>query len=397
MAHPIDRLEISSVSITCSQNGGDGVYLEENVRPQIMAMMRPKHGGDVWGKGNILDYSSNVNPFGHPERLNEYIEKASKELMNYPDDSSLAIKEAIAERYAVDTSNIIVGAGSAEIIRLFPEVFVSPGDKVLMPHPTFSEYSFGCRLMGARIIDVPLPEENEFRPDIGSIINSLDGVKAVYLCNPNNPTGKIVPRKDVLELVSEAERKHTIVFLDETLLELSKTDKDVSCVDTIDSYQNLFIIRSFTKSFAMPGLRIGYGFGNKELIRYMDTGRLTWNLGTIEQRVGTMLMKNEQAHVKKAVDMLESEKIRMHSEMNRIFPYAVPDTDSYFFFCPLYKLGVKSPEFRKVMLENGILVRACSSFNSPCENYSRFCVKTPAMNDIFLKSLKETVDFFRGR
>lgn len=370
--------------------------LEENVRPQIRAMMRPKHGGDVWGKGNVLDYSSNVNPLGHPERLNDYIEKASQELINYPDDSSLAIREAIAERYDVGVNNVIVGAGSAEIIRLFPEVFVSPGDKVLMPHPIFSEYAFGCRLMGAEIMDAPLPEENDFRPDIGSIINSLDRAKAVYFCNPNNPTGKIAPRKDVLELVSAAERKNTMVFLDETLLELSKSDKDVSCVDSIDSYQNLFIIRSFTKSFAMPGLRIGYGFGNEELIRYMNAGRLTWNLGTIEQRVGAMLMRNEQAHVKKAVDLLESEKIRMHSEMNRIFPYAVPDSDSYFFFCPLYQLGVKSPEFRKAMLERGILVRDCSSFGSPCENYSRFCVKTPEMNDVFLRSLKETVESLRG-
>ncbi len=389
-------MEISSISITCAHNGGDGMYLEENVRPQIRAMMRPKHGGDVWGKGSVLDYSSNVNPLGHPERLNEYIEKASQELINYPDDSALIIKEAIAERYDVGVNNVIVGAGSAEIIRLFPEVFVSPGDKVLMPHPTFSEYSFGCRLMGAEIIDASLPEENDFRPDIGSIINLLDNTKAVYFCNPNNPTGKIAARKEVLELVSEAERKNTMVFLDETLLELSSKDKDVSCVGSIDSHQNLFIIRSFTKSFAMPGLRIGYGFGNEDLIRYMNTGRLTWNLGTIEQRVGSMLIREEQEHVRKAVDLLDSEKIRMYSEMIRIFPYAVPDTDSYFFFCPLYKLGVKSPEFRKAMLERGILVRDCSSFGSPCENYSRFCVKTPEMNDVFLKSLKETIESLRG-
>lgn len=372
------------------------MYLEENVRPQIRAMMRPKHGGDVWGKGNVLDYSSNVNPLGHPERLNEYIEKSSQELINYPDDSSLIIREAIAERYDVGVNDVIVGAGSAEIIRLFPEVFVSSGDKVLMPYPIFSEYGFGCRLMGAEIVNVPLPEENDFKPDIGSIINSLDHAKVVYFCNPNNPTGKIAPKKDVLELVSAAEKKNAMVFLDETLLELSKSDRDVSCVDSIDSYQNLFIIRSFTKSFAMPGLRIGYGFGNKELIKYMNTGRLTWNLGTIEQRVGTMLMRDEQAHVKRAVNLLESEKVRMYSEMSRIFPYVIPDTDSYFFFCPLYHLGVKSPEFRKAMLERGILVRDCSSFGSPCENYSRFCVKTPEMNNVFLKSLKETVESLRG-
>ena len=366
--------------------------LEDRVRPQIKAMMRPQHGGDVWGKGEILDYSSNVNPLGHPEKLNEYIVQAAEGLVNYPDDSSLTIREAIAERYAVAVDNVLVGAGSAEIIRLFPEVFVSPGDKVLMPHPIFSEYGFGCRLMGAQIIDAPLSEENDFRPDMSELIALLNDVKAVYFCNPNNPTGKMAAKKEVLELVAAAAKKETMVFLDETLLELSAKDAQVSCVDSIESYDNLFIIRSFTKSFAMPGLRIGYSFGNKELINYMNAGRLTWNLGTVEQRVGAQLMRNEQNHVKKAVELLESEKVRMYREMSKILPYPLPNTDSYFFFCPLYQLKVKSPEFRRAMLERGVLVRDCSSFGSPCENYSRFCVKTPEMNSRFLEALQETVE-----
>jgi threonine-phosphate decarboxylase len=369
------------------------VSVGNRVRPEVRAMARPKHGGDVWGYRDIKDYSSNVNPLGAPPKLNEYIMEAAADLTNYPDDSCADLKAAISERYGIPADSIVVGAGSAEIIRLFPEVFVRPGDAVVMPRPTFSEYGFACRLMGARMVDVPLDEERSFRIDTGRLISAVGpGTKAVYLCNPNNPTGLMIGRGEVMELVEEAARRDAMVFLDETLLELSERDREVSCVDEVGSHDNLFIIRSFTKSFAMPGLRIGYGFGSREVVRYLDAGRLSWNLGTIEQRVAARLMRDERGHVRRAVDMLVREKERMHTQVSGILPYPIPKPDSYFFFCPVHRLGITSSQFRSLMLERDVLVRDCSSFGPPCERYSRFCVKTPDKNDEFLEALRGTVD-----
>ena len=276
-------------------------------------MVRPRHGGDVWGRLEVKDFSSNVNPLGPPERLGDYIAEAARDMENYPDDSCAELKEAISARYDVPSSSIIVGAGSAELIRLFPEVFVRPGDRVVMPRPTFSEYGFACRLMGADIVDLPLPESDRFRLDAGSMIEEMaPGTRSVYVCNPNNPTARMLARKEVMEVVSEAARRDIMVFLDETLLELSERDRDVSCVQEVEGHDNLFIIRSFTKSFAMPGIRAGYGFGNPGLIRFMDAARLSWNLGTLEQRVATRLM-SEERHVRRAVNMLVDEKERMRA------------------------------------------------------------------------------------
>lgn len=372
---------------------GLATSVEERVRPEVRSMARPRHGGDVWGYNGIEDYSSNVNPLGAPERLAEYIRDAAGDLINYPDDTASGLKGAIASRYDVPAGSIVVGAGSAELIRLFPEVFISPGDKVVMPKPTFSEYGFACRLMGARMVDHPLREEDGFRVDVGSLINALDReTKAVYLCNPNNPVGRMIGRREVMELVEEAGRRDVMVFLDETLLELSERDQDVTCVHEVESHDNMFLIRSFTKSFAMPGLRIGYGFGSKEVVRFMEAGRLSWNIGTLEQRVGARLMSEEQEHVRKAVRMLVDEKKRMHSELSRILPYRVPLPDSYFFFCPVHPLGVSSRQFRAAMLEERMLVRDCSSFGAPCDRYSRFCVKTPERNEAFLGAMRSAVE-----
>ena len=357
-------------------------------------MARPRHGGDVWGDLDVRDYSSNVNPLGPPPRLAEYIANAASELHCYPDDSCARLKEAIASRYDVSADGVIVGAGSAELIRLFAEVFISPGDKVVMPCPTFAEYSFGCRLMGASVVDHTLPEDDGFALDVAELSSQLDGAKAVYVCNPNNPTSRMTGKRDLLDLIEEAARKEVLVFLDETLLELSSRSEELSLIPEVERLENLFIIRSFTKSFAMPGLRIGYGFGSKEMLRFMEVGRLTWNLGTIEQRVATMLMEDEQDHVSKAVRMLESEKRRMHSQVGRIMG-KVSMPDSYFFFAPLDSLEISSSEFRRHMLRHNVLVRDCSSFGDACSRYTRFCVKTPEKDDEFLHALSSAVDDIR--
>ena len=365
--------------------------LENRVRPEVRSMFRPKHGGDVWDLLEVKDFSPNVNPLGPPERLNEYIEEAAHDMINYPDDHCRELKESISQRFALPVSNIIVGAGSAELIRLFPEVFIREGDKVIMPRPTFSEYGFACQLMGARFVDLPLPEDDGFHPDIGDIVSAMvQGTKALYLCNPNNPTARMLSRKEVMEVVEEAGRRDIMVFLDETLLELSEREGDVTCVGEVEGHDNMFLIRSFTKTFAMPGLRIGYGFGSKGVVRYMDAARLSWNLGTIEQRVATKLMNNEQGHVKKAVRLLVDEKQRMRDGISRILKRKISLPDSYFFFHPLRPMGITSPKFRELMLRHNVLVRDCSSFGPPGQSYSRFCVKTRESDDEFLVALKAT-------
>jgi threonine-phosphate decarboxylase len=206
----------------------------------------------------------------------------------------------------------------------------------------------------------------------------------------------MLARKEVLEIIAEAARRDVMVFLDETLLELSERDRDVSCVNEVEGNDNLFIIRSFTKSFAMPGIRAGYGFGSREVVRYMDAARLSWNLGTMEQRVATRLMVEEQGHVRRAVEMLVGEKERMRSELSRILGHQVPLPDAYFFFHPLNGLSLTSGQFREAMLRRDVLVRDCSSFGPPCACYSRFCVKTRDKDDEFLAAFRSVVDDIGG-
>ncbi len=352
--------------------------LNDLVRPEIRAMTKPKHGGDIWQYEKILDYSSNVNPLGPPSVLMTYIAESSGKLSNYPDDSALGLRTAIADKYRVSPENVIVGAGSAELIRLFPEVFMSPGDKVLMPTPTFSEYGFACELMGAKLKFMPLPRDEDFALNADQLLDAAKGdIKAIYLCNPNNPTSKLVPKRDILRIAEQCTISGKLLFLDETLMDLCGCTSDSSCVRSIISSDNVFLIRSFTKSFAIPGLRIGYGFGSERMIESMEKGKLSWNLGTIEQTVATRLTLNDEGHVRKAVMMLSNEKQRMHQKVEQITGLRVPYPDSCFFFMNISELNMDSKQFKEAMLKHDVLVRDCSSFGPPCDKYTRFCIRTP--------------------
>ncbi len=323
--------------------------------------------------------------------------KAMGLLVNYPDDTAEGLKRAIADHHSLDPREHYRRSRFRRTeTRLFPETFMERGDRVVMARPTFSEYGFGCRLMGARIDELPLSEEADFRIDIDALSEMVnERTKAVYLCNPNNPTSKMVPRKRVLELIEDCQKKGALVFLDETLLELSECYDGTTLTAEVPSHDNLFIIKSFTKSFAMPGMRVGYRLGSKELIGYLETARLSWNLGTIEQVVATTLMNEEYSHVKKAVKILETERTRMYDELSRMVDFKVLMPDSYFFFTGIGELGISSKEFRERMLHHGVLVRDCSSFGAPCQGFTRFCVKTAERNDIFLKAFHDSIEEIR--
>lgn len=350
------------------------------------------HGGVAWKMKGVEDYSHNLNPFGPPAELKDIIAKAASGVDHYPDDSCSELKETISKHFNVDKECVMIGAGSSEIIRAFPNAFLSEGDNVLIPRPSFAEYAQQCRIVGANVLDSLLLESHDFR------INERDtkfqlskNVKAIYICNPNNPTGRIEPREKVLSLVKECAKHGVMVFLDETLLELVPDYEDISCVQYVKEFDNLVVAGSLTKSFAIPGIRIGFGFASKETAAVMDRIRLPWNVGQIEQAVATELIRDHMDHVHKAAVMMKSEAAKMYTQLKDIgFPVTSP-TDSFFFFNSLRPINAKGSVFQDRMLDSKIMVRDCASFGMPFDWYVRFCVKDPERNARFIHAVHETL------
>ncbi|QLH74410.1 MAG: histidinol-phosphate aminotransferase family protein [Methanomassiliicoccales archaeon] len=359
-------------------------------RREVIELERPVHGGLGWRYKGVEDFSSNLNPYGPPPELREYILEGSEGLDHYPDDSAEEFLSAVAEHHHVDVRNTIAGAGTAELIRLFPETFIERGDIVVIPAPTFSEYSFACRLMGAKIEEVLLREDNGLRIDLERLRLKCKGAKAVYLCNPNNPTGNILRKREVLELAQEFDRTGTLLFLDETLLDLVRGGDTISCAKEATDLSNMFVIRSLTKSFAMPGMRIGYGIGSERMIATMSKARLSWNLGRLEQHVGARLITECQGHVRKAAEMMAKEGPRMAKEINGTGMVEAKTPESFFFFSRCKRL--KGAEVQSAMLSQGVLVRDCASFGHPFDRFVRFAVRTPEKNDILISAFRKMAE-----
>ena len=368
---------------------------QDLVRPPLRGLPKTVHGGQGWRIPNIEDYSHNLNPFGPPD-IADYLKKASDDIGHYPDDRCENLKYVISKRFCVNTENIIIGSGSSDIIRMFPNTFMNPGDEAVISRPSFAEYSHQCEIVGAKVIYNELSESNDFRIDYDSLSDKItDKTKAVYICNPNNPTGRIEPRDKILKFVEQCEKRNVLVFLDETLLELVPDYDEISCAKCVNKHPNLLVAGSLTKSFAIPGIRIGFGFGSKEIIEEMDKVRMTWNVGQVEQTVASHLIGERMDYVHDAAKIMHDEAEWMYEKLKYVgFPIERP-TDSYFFFTSVAQLGVDAPTFVRKMLENGIMVRDCSSFGPRFEQYIRFCVKDRDRNVRFMEAMERTLKALR--
>jgi len=365
--------------------------INDVIRKDLLAIADTVHGGQAWKLEGVEDFSHNLNPFGPPECLKELVAKAISGVDHYPDDNSSELKGTLAEHFGIGQDNIVIGAGSSDIIRMFPNTFLGKWDRALVMRPSFAEYSHQCKVAGASVKELLLREDNDLRIDADELLAAANGVKAVYICNPNNPTGRIEPRAKILRIVKELGEENTLVFLDETLLELVPSHGEVSCVKEVEKYDNLVVIGSLTKSFAIPGIRVGFGFASESVIRAMNKVRMTWNVGHIEQCVASCLIRKHMGHVAKAADMMRREAVRMYRGLNDI-GFKVDMTDSFFFFNSLKSIGMSVPEFKLKMLSEKIMVRDCGSFGPEFKDHIRFCVKDGKRNDMFVAAVKKATE-----
>lgn len=351
------------------------------------------HGGQAWRLEGVEDYSQNLNPMGPPHDLADIVAGAVDDTGHYPDADCVLLKEKIAHHFGLAPGNISMGAGSSEIIRNFPYVFVSPGESVLIPSPSFAEYAQQCRLAGAQVDFIPLRKENDFRIDTAELFGMLKAkhYKAFYLCNPNNPTGRIESRDKIREIVRFCEEIGTMVFLDETLLPLCARHSLTTLIRETDDYTNLLIAGSFTKCFAIPGMRIGYAISNPAIIAEMEKARLPWNLGTVEQAVAMRLTEFDIDYVREASRSLEKENGVMRAALEEVGFHLDTPSDSFFYFVDMAEYGADAAKTVELMLKERIMVRDCSSFGPEFKTYIRFCVKDRERNDRFAEAMGKTL------
>ena len=377
------------------------------------------HGGNIYKvfrKKNIkgiMDYSSNINPYGIPESLKSRIIENLEILERYPDPDYVELREKLANLNNVNLSDIILGNGATEIIFLFMKV-INP-KKILIVSPTFGEYeravkateipgdivSLSCSGDNKNIenkeIEIEyfeLKESDDFKLNIGNLKNQLEKkYDLLIICNPNNPTGKFLKLAQTEEILKECNKYDTKLFIDEAFIEFLADGMKESIINTEENKKNLFVTRAFTKFFAIPGLRLGYGmYFDKELEQKISEKKEPWSVNNIAELAGLTVLDDTE-YIEKTLKWITKEKIYMYEKLNEISGIKVYETEVNFITGKidekLFLEGLNVKILREKMLEQGILIRDASNFKFLDKRFFRLAIKDRASNDRVIEAMKE--------
>lgn len=330
-----------------------------------------------------LDCSSNINPLGPPKKAIAAIKMNANYLVQtYPDPDCMELKKSLSMYLEIDPEWINVGNGAIEIIHWFAHSTSIRG-RVVVPAPTFCEYEIASQKVGAEVIFVPL---HNFDLDVGKIIEKAKGAHAVFLCNPNNPTGMLAT-KQILKIIKNVDSS-TRILLDECFIELTDKPDANTLVEQISEFDNLVILRSLTKSFGLAGLRIGYSVCNPSLARKLSTNKIAWNVNGLAQAAGVAALFEKKRYLSKARAVLKKERRFLHNNIERLDSFHPLKSDSNFFLVHLK--GRNSTDFRDRLLQRcGVLVRDCSTFTGMGTQYIRIAIKKHNENMLLLKALED--------
>ncbi len=358
------------------------------------------HGGNIYkvfrekNIKEILDYSSNINPYGVPESLKQKIAENIGILERYPDPDYVELREKLAHLNKVELENIVLGNGATEVIFLFIKV-IKP-EKVLIVSPTFGEYERAVREK-IEIEYFELEEKDEFRLNIGKLKKELEKkYDLAIICNPNNPTGKFLKMAETEEILRECNKYDTKLFIDEAFIEFLEDGLKESIVNSRENKKNLFVTRAFTKFFAIPGLRLGYGiYFDKNLEKKIAEKKEPWSVNNIAEMAGITVLDDTE-YIEKTLNWITEEKKYMYEKLDEISGIKPYKTEVNFICVKikdeLISKGLNVKKLREKMMEEGILIRDASNFKFLDERFFRLAIKDRRSNDRVIEALKKNLE-----
>lgn len=330
-----------------------------------------KHGGDLLTyeneyDGEIVDFSSNINPLGFPDGLKEFIMAGLAELESYPDIKYRKLKQSISKYLGCGIDNIVVGNGAVEII----DNFIILADRVIIMTPSFCEYEDRAIAHGKKVEVIKYKED--FELNIKKIEEVMGDGDLLVLGNPNNPTGRRISEDDLRELYDLVIKNNAFLLLDEAFYEFCPHDYDSIAIFEQVKYKNVGIIRAATKFFALPGIRLGYGCTSRDVVETIEKYQLPWNVNTLADRSGQFIFEQED-YIRKSRTYMDSERKFIMNELNKIEGILPYNTHTNYVLIKL--LDWCEEEIFQHFLKYGILIRKCSSFKGLDGEYIRIAIK----------------------
>jgi histidinol-phosphate aminotransferase len=347
------------------------------LKSQIRYPLARRYGTEL---GGAINLASNESPFGPSPKAIEAIKSEASRVGLYPDPQGKELKRAVAGYIGVDPECVALGNGSDELVDLVCKAFMDPGEKVLIPLPTFSIYELACR------INCGLPEFFEL-PDLewraADLIGAMGDVRLAFIGRPNNPTGNGIDIEGLRELLDVGK----LVVVDEAYVEFAR----YSVAKEVKKRQNLLVLRTFSKAFGLAGLRVGYAIGNPELIEALEQVRAPFSVNSLAQAAAIAAL-SDRRYLRKVVAMIRKGRNYLRRELSRLGMRVLP-SDANFLMVDVKSLGTDAPSLCEFLAKKGILIRDLSNFRGAGPSWVRITVGKPEQNERLVAALRQ---FKRG-
>jgi len=327
----------------------------------------------------IVKLSSNENPLGPPPKAMQRVRELIPELHRYPDSRAHAVRRRIAEAEGLSEANVIIGAGSSEIMSFIVRAFSEPGDEVLSMDPSFDVYEEIAVQEGRSSVRMPLQDPFELRlEDVAARLTPR--TRVVFVTRPNNPTSRLIPISLFDEIATLA--KDAVVVSDEAYIEFAHDYRRATAASRVLSRSNVMVTRTFSKAYGIPNLRIGYALGPATAIDYLYRIKPKWNVGDVAQLAAAAAI-DDTAHLKTTLEVVHEGRTYLQDELNALGMTVVPEPEANFVMASVRVTGLSAADFTEQMATQGVLVRG--DFHP---DYIRVSIGTRADNDAALQACR---------
>lgn len=354
------------------------------------------HGGDIWGFSRkygipleeVLEFSGPINFLGPSPKALEAVKQYAKLIRYYPDPNPLEFKAEIAKYVGqgVDEGNVILGNGSIELIYMITEI-LPRGFKALIPVPSFTEYEKAALRVGGEAVFVQLPQDFTIEPDkIKAAVT--DDTKIMCLCNPHSPSGTLYTKQALLDLVDFCHKKDIIFSVDENYVEFADKGQENTLAGMVNDYENLFVIRSVTKFYGMPGIRFGYGIAAPTLIERLETVRQPWSINGLAGTV-TLAAFNDTEFIDNTKQTIAKERADFAKALDEIEGLHVFPSVTNFLLVKIQNRKITSTMLKELLAKEHMLIRDCCTFVGLDDSYFRVTVRSAKDNQKLVEKIRQ--------
>lgn len=354
------------------------------------SLQLPAHGSnanylykalDIAQPNNIIDFSVNTNPLGAPPEIKHHWQDWLEAVYDYPDPYCASLKEVIAGNENVEASQLLVGNGAAELITLIARYLRKKS--VLIIQPAFSEYETACQHEQCKI-DYYVTEASNWQINNQDLAAKLENKDAVFICQPNNPTGVQYDQATIAWLINYCNESQTLLIIDEAFYDFASDTP--SAINKIDQFPFLLVLRSLTKMYNIAGLRLGFLAGQPKLLEEIASNKPHWSVNAIAIKAGIVCVNND-THAKQTRTYIETERIRLFSFFKQHDFTCSPSVVNFYL---LRDPSVSTQQaLFTFLLEKGIVLRHTDNFPGLTGNWLRVAIKKESENEQLMEALLE--------